>query len=102
MTFTTAVEPGYLSPWHRLAAAAEVLGQERLGAGVEVDPVLRPGEAVALVGVDHVGDARRLFFSIASTICSDSACFTRGSFAPWPISSGRTDLVGLEQRRARP
>src|SRR6185437_6864409 len=25
---------------------------------------------------------------IASTICSDSACLTLGSFAPWAISSG--------------
>src|SRR5712691_10950748 len=25
---------------------------------------------------------------IAATICSDSACFTLGSLAPWPISSG--------------
>src|SRR3984957_3985175 len=26
--------------------------------------------------------------SSAATICSDSACFTRGSLAPWAISSG--------------
>ena len=25
---------------------------------------------------------------IAATICSDSACFTRGSLAPWAINSG--------------
>ena len=34
----------------RLVAAAEVLGQERLGHGVERQAVLRPGEAVAFVG----------------------------------------------------
>ena len=28
------------------------------------------------------------FFCIACTIWSLSACFTRGSFAPWPMSSG--------------
>ena len=33
----------------RLRAAAEVLGEEELGAPVEVDPVGRPREAVALV-----------------------------------------------------
>ena len=57
--------------------------------GVEVDPVLGAGEAVALVGIEDVGRLAP-FFSIAATICSDSACFTRGSLAPWPIRSGRT------------
>ena len=55
--WTTAVEPGIFCRLERLAPAAEVLGQERLGAGVEVDPVLGPGEAVALVGVEDVGHA---------------------------------------------
>jgi len=32
------------------------------------------------------------FAAIASTICSDSRTLTRGSFAPCPISSGRTIL----------
>ena len=39
----------------RLASAAQALGEERLGAGVEVDAVLGPGEAVALVRVEDVG-----------------------------------------------
>src|SRR5580692_3140085 len=35
-------------------AAAEVAGQEPLGGGVEAQPVLRLGEAVALVGEQQV------------------------------------------------
>src|SRR5207248_11031160 len=38
------------------AAAGQVLGQERLGGGDELELVLRPGEAVALVLEDHVLD----------------------------------------------
>jgi Fic family protein len=37
-----------------LEAAAEVLGEELLRGGVELHPVLRLGEAVALVGEQHV------------------------------------------------
>ena len=33
---------------------------------------------------------------IAATICSDSACFTRGSFAPWPMSNG-TPMSSAEE-----
>jgi len=39
----------------QLKAAAEVLGQERFGDGVEGEPVRRPHEAVALVGKGDVG-----------------------------------------------
>ncbi len=57
---------------------------------------LRPGIAAGSRGggsrgprprtPDRCGGCRRL--SIAATICSDSACFTRGSLAPWAISIG--------------
>src|SRR3954452_6249347 len=37
-----------------LVASAQVTGQEVLGGGVELDPVRRLGEAVALIGEQHV------------------------------------------------
>jgi hypothetical protein len=40
-------------------------------------------------------------FFIAWTICSLSDCLTRGSLAPWPISSGARMPFGEEQWRAR-
>src|SRR5690606_10343145 len=39
-----------------LGAAAQALGQETLGDGVEGLAVFRAGEAVAFVGEQHVGD----------------------------------------------
>src|SRR6267154_912161 len=39
---------------HRFRAPTELLGEELLGAGVEVHPVGRPRETVALVGIEHV------------------------------------------------
>ena len=35
---------------------------------------------------------------MAATICSDSACLTRGSLAPCPMSSGRTMSGGVDIR----
>src|SRR4051812_30352532 len=43
-----------VSDW--LVAAAEMLGEERLGHPVEGEPVLRPHETMSLVGKRDVGD----------------------------------------------
>ena len=48
--FQEGVSAGLFIALDRLGAAAEVLGQERLGRGLEFQPVLRSGEAVTLVG----------------------------------------------------
>src|SRR5712692_6069302 len=45
---------GDLVAFHGLEAAAEAAGEELLAAGVEVHAVVRPREAVAFVGIDHV------------------------------------------------
>ena len=85
---TVMLEPSKSSP-NGLVAPAQALREEPLGDGVERQAVLRPGEAVALVGEQHVGDRELLAPASPSTIWSASACFTRGSLAPWPMSSGR-------------
>src|SRR5215467_16324695 len=52
---TATAVPGRRRPWRSLlGAAAEVPGQEPLGRRVEAQPVLWLGEAVPLVGEQHV------------------------------------------------
>src|SRR3954451_16969317 len=86
-TFTVAVDPGHFSPlsgsmrpprhWPRNASARALKS------------MLFSGRAKPWPSSEYTTYVTEpLFFSIASTICSDSAWFTRGSFAPCPISSG--------------
>ena len=81
----------------RLAAAAQVLGQEGLGAGVEVDPILgdgrtrgpRRGKARSSPG-PHSSRSRR-------RSARPRACLTRGSLAPCTDQQGTCgSFVGLE------
>ena len=78
----------------RLVAAAQVLGQERLAAAGRSSgsPAARSrGPRPRTAGTPPACPPS----CIASTICSLSACLTRGSFAPWAISSGILILSAL-------
>jgi hypothetical protein len=69
---------------HRIG---EVLSQEPLGSPVELDLVLLVPEPCpsSSLSIYSTATPRR---RSASTICSDSAFFTRGSFAPCAINKG--------------
>src|SRR5262249_60556795 len=83
---------------HRLGAAAEVLGQELLGLGVEVETVFRPREAVAFVGVDDIfhrlaGGAQRFDDLIAFGLLDARVV---GALTD---EERRLDAIDLEERR---
>ena len=85
----------------RLAPAAQVLGQERLGAGVEVDPVLGPGEAVALVGVEDIAHPAAVLLDRGDDLLG-LGLLDPGVVRPLADQQRALDLVGLEQRRGVP
>ena len=84
----------------RLGPAAEVLGQERLRRGVEVQAVLRPGKAVALVGVDDVLHRLARLAHRRDDLLALGLLDARIVRA-LADQQRRLDPVGLEQRRAR-
>ncbi len=84
----------------RLDAPAQVLARNASTMAKKRHAVLGAGEAVALVGEQHIGDRQASWRFMASTIWSASACLTRGSLAPWPIRSGRAILSAWVERRA--
>src|SRR5712691_8706653 len=91
------------SPVLVFGLTAEVAGQEPTACRVERRPVLQLGEACPSSGNSRYSCSIPAA-SNASTICSGSACFTRGSFASWAMSSGilmsRTrDSGDQDQRR---
>src|SRR5215210_7076559 len=64
-----------------------MFGEEAFRGRVELEAVFGAGETVAFVLEEEVFVVYA-FLLHAATICSDSACFTRGSLAPWAMSIG--------------
>ena len=85
----------------RLDPAAQAGAQEGLGAGVEVDAVLGPGEAVPLVRVEDVGHAAAVLLDGGHDLLRLGLLHARvvGALAD---EERDLDLVGREERRGGP